>query len=315
MAIYTKVDLGQLKELAAQFAIEVESFKAMGFGSANSNYVLTAKDEQKYILSIAEEMPREHVEVTTRVLNWLDDHKFRTARAFKTINGDWSLPFQGKTLTLRSFIHGKVELSLSEGMLGEVGEELATLHRIELPEFLPTQHIYKLAKFTNTIGKGVDPDFERWLEQRLEMLNERIDPKLPKGLIHGDLFADNIIFDERKLEAFIDFEMVCHHYLVYDLGMAVAGLCSRNLELDLEKLTALVQSYMFFRDMDDNEIELLQTFAELAAVHTANWRFWKFNFDSPTPSKKNKHLEMKTLADNIRKIPKEVFLESIFHEG
>ena len=66
---------------------------------------------------------------------------------------------------------------------------------------------------------------------------------MPKGLIPGDIFFDNVLFRNENIQAIIDFVEACHYYFVFDLGMSTLGLCRTDGEIDLTKTRALIEGY------------------------------------------------------------------------
>ncbi len=119
-------------------------------------------------------------------------------------------------------------------------------------------------------------------------------------MIHGDLFFDNMLFDGEELVAFIDFELACHYYKVFDIGMTIIGTCANEQhELAVEKAKALIAAYESIRPLEALEKASLQNFTELAAIRVANWRFWRYRYFQPNPDKATKHLEMRRLAEDI----------------
>ena len=159
------------------------------------------------------------------------------------------------------------------------------------------------------IEKRSDHDYVRWLTGRYCDLTQNISSNLPSGLIHGDLFCDNALFEGKQLKAILDFEDVCHYYKVFDIGMAIVGLCRQNKRIDLGKASSVLSGYQKIRPLEGAEREALQAFIELAAILTSVWRFWKYNIDLPGTQKSNKYLEMVHIARQIAAIPKTVFLD------
>lgn len=311
MAIYTELHKDELEELGRAFGIEISGVTPMEAGSANSNYALDTPCGEKYLLSIVEELPHQQAEQGARFLGWLDRHGFPSSRPVKTLKGAWLTSFRDKPVTVRTWLSGEVEDDLSADMLEAVGERMVALHRIPKPDYLSGDFFYDDPAVEAASEMGKDAGFERWLQRRLETLKDSIDPTLPRGLVHGDLFADNMLFHRGTLVAFIDFEMVCEHYFVFEIGMAITGLCVQNGHLDMDKVGALVQAYQRYRELDENEIASLQACTELAAVQTSNWRYWKFCFAQPSEENSHRHLEMKAVADEIGQIPAGVFIDAI----
>ena len=70
-------------------------------------------------------------------------------------------------------------------------------------------------------------------------LEQHLSPELSQGLIHGDLFFDNVLVKENELRAIIDFEESCHYYKAFDLGMGILGLCTEKRTVALDKIVDL----------------------------------------------------------------------------
>ncbi|MCH8127849.1 phosphotransferase [candidate division KSB1 bacterium] len=150
------------------------------------------------------------------------------------------------------------------------------------------------------------------MAERLVQLKLQIPPELPCGLIHGDVFYDNILFERGKLKAIIDFEEACLYYKVFDLGMGILGLCTEGTTWVLSKARALVMGYQQVKALEEREKESLQLFCAYAAIATSCWRFWKYHIHSPTVEKADEHWQMVHLAEEIDAVPKTKFLHAVF---
>jgi len=113
---------------------------------------------------------------------------------------------QGKPVLLKPYIVGQVVENMDENMVSQVGAAMASLHEIPNPHYLPGQHAYGLETFPRVMGKGINLEYENWLAQRYDFLMQTIPSGLPRGLIHGDVFYDNVLFDGKKFKAIIDFK-------------------------------------------------------------------------------------------------------------
>ena len=120
------------------------------------------------------------------------------------------------------------------------------------------------------------------------------------------------MFDQEFLQAIIDFESACIYFLVYDLGMAIIGLCNENGTINWHKAKALIGGYEQIRELEQLEKENLQFFTAYAAVGTSCWRYWKYHIDSPNPALSHKHWEMVSLAMAIEKLDKEHISSLVF---
>jgi len=137
---------------------------------------------------------------------------------------------------------------------------------------------------------------------------------LPIGLIHGDLFYDNVLFKRKNFRAIIDFEEACHYYKGFDIGMGILGLCTEGTAVALDKAQALVAGYQQVRLLEESEKETLQLFVEYAAIATSYWRFWKYHIHTPMVEKVDKHWQMVRLAQGINAKSQTRFLEAVFND-
>jgi homoserine kinase type II len=240
----------------------------------------------------------------------LNDHGFLTSRLFKTGSGNPFLEFDGKPVYLKQYIDGTVEETYSLDMAHQVGAALAELHAIQPPENLPDRFAYGIECFDQVLGGGTD--FSRWLAAHLGQIETSCHPDLPTGLIHGDLFYDNTLFQGGRLAAILDFEEACNYYLVFDLGMCAAGSCCIAGRLSLELTAALVAGYQDTRRLTVVEQELFQLHIFYGAAATAFWRFRQYNMIHPEAGRQDNFVPMQELADQVRDIAPSTFKQAVF---
>lgn len=305
MANYTELQEPELQAIAGEYDLTVVGSEPFEGGSASSSYLLHT-EQGRYVLTIFE-IAMDRVVKIGRLLLHLAEYEFPTTRLLTPARGGVATVVRGKPVLLKVYIPGRVRQDLDGAMLHQLGATMARLHHIPAPGFVPRQHAYGLHVFRTVIGHNIDPEYESWLAERLAHFEHNLSPDLPQGLIHGDLFWDNVLFEGREFRAFLDFEDVCHYYKVFDLGMGIVGLCTEGATVALDKVRALVAGYQQVRALGDREIEALQLCAEYAAAATSCWRFWKYRIDTPTPELADRHRQMMRLAQSVRAIPKAEF--------
>jgi homoserine kinase type II len=316
MASYSTLTDAQLTEILDRFGLCLLGRERMRGGSANSSLLLET-DQGKLVLTISDEKHFEEIENLTALLQFLEQQQFHTSRVL-SLPGDPDttvIDFGGRPLYLKRYIEGETSKHPGPSVLLQAGAELARLHATPVLEFLPKQHAYGQEQFASVIGRGLDDDFEAWLAGKQRRLSSSLDRSLPKGLIHGDLFADNLIVHDDRLVAMIDFEEACHACLVFDIGMALVGLCRRNGDLDLPAADRFLEGYRQIRRFQEGETVALQRFTEYAAVATAFWRFRHEKLEHPVPGRKECYREMVQLADCVAAIPESLFVEALFPPG
>ena len=310
MTQYIELKENDISGILRKYNLRQIGYDSIEEGAGNTTYIVRTKQDQ-YVLTIFE---IDHFRVANMgsLLCLLEKCGFPTTRVQKLMNGDVTTSFQGKPVLLKPYIAGQVIENLDGNMVSQVGMAMANLHEIPSPDYLPKQHPYGLETFRRIMRKGIDLEYENWLAERYDFLVQTIPFGLPRGMIHGDVFYDNVLFDGERFKAIIDFEEVCLYYKVFDLGMGVLGLCREGLRIELPKVQSLIKGYQQIRELEDKEKEVLQLFVEYAAIATSSWRFWKYNIDTPITSLSEKHWEMVKISKAARTIPKGEFMTAVF---
>lgn len=311
MTIYTLLKEEDIHVITAPYALNVTGFEALAGGADNSNFVVHTQ-EGDYVLTVFEQLTMDDTVEKTRMLLMLEEYDFPTTRVVVPFKGEPVQVFHGKPVVMKRFIAGHVVRDLNKVMLHQVGAAMARLHQIPVPEFFSPRLPYGILHFSEVSGKNLDPRYEAWAADRFHRLGSKVPTELPRGLIHGDVFYNNILFQGDRLIAFIDFMEALPYFLVYDLAMGMVGLCDNHSTLDLDKVSALIEGYQNIRKLEEGEKSSLQYFAEYAATAVSGWRFWSFYFDKPNPARAENHLHMKNLAEKISNTPEAEFINAIF---
>lgn len=313
MADYTQLDEIDIRNVLAQYDLQFVDFSPLDGGASNSSYCVHT-EIGTFVLTVFDNKSPDYVYQLGQLLMLLETLSFPTTRLKHSIGLNAYHLHNNKPIMLKRFINGQTCASLDGAMISQIGASLAQLHCIPVPDFLPKQHAYGLEVFKIAIGKNIHPPFESWLMAQRDELIQKIPSDLPMGLIHGDCFFDNVLFDGLVLTAIIDFEEACHYYRVFDLGMAIVGLCAQGASINLDKARALLDGYQQREQLFENEKIALQLFVEYAATATAFWRFWKYNIHAPSLQGEIscKPFEMQALAQAVQDIPQARFLKAVF---
>lgn len=314
MAIYTTLNKKKIKSLISKYNVgTVLDFSVLSGGSANSSYRLITTEGQ-FVLTICDEKNLQEVKVLVNLLSYLEKKNFQTTKIIKSKSHETITWFENKPVILKQFISGNVFDEIDLGMLNELGKEIARLHTIPAPNFLPKSAPYGMKFFPEIFESEYNPHYTEWLKEKYEYFTEKIPPDLPRGLIHGDVFYDNVLFTpDKNLAAIIDFEEACNYYKIFDIAMCIVGTCALKRSISLKKAKSLVSGYQIIRKLEDMEQRALIIFVEYAAVATSFWRFRQYNIFKPDPEKSNRFEEMKNIANKIHSINNDEFREAIFN--
>ena len=310
MTEYLKLQENNIREILSEYGLKLSNYKLIEEGSGNTNYLVSTA-ENKYILTLFE-IGFIRTKNLCRLLYLLEKYEFPSNLIKKTASGDEITTYQGKAVLLKYYIAGDVAESLDEDMIFQVGAAIGRLHSVPAPDYLPDHHDYGKESFSRVMDRGINSEYESWVGERYNFLIKTIPSGLPFGLIHGDVFIDNVLFEGKKFKAIIDFEEACIYYNIFDLGMAVVGMCLKGSEMELPKVRALVEGYQTIRILEEVEKEILKLFVEYAALATSSWRFWKYNIDTPIPELAGRYREMVKIAKAANAMPDKKFMIEVF---
>ncbi len=298
--------------ILSQYGISgIESFKLLSGGSENSNYKVKTLNES-YVLTVSEQKSIQEANQLAQLLDYLSEHNFSSSSVLKTLAGHSTARWNNKPVLLKVFLEGHILDELPEHLLVSLGRDIAKLHIIPPPAYLPRKVSYGLEKFDEVKEYAPHSSFYQWLKTTQYYVESYMNNDLPQALIHSDIFADNIIVTPDNNNATImDFEEATHYYRVFDLGMAIIGSCRVNGKISLPKAKSLLEGYLQRLTLKENEISALQAFSVYAAAATAFWRHQNFNYVNVNESMAEHYLPMMNLAIEISEIPFELFKQEI----
>ena len=301
MARYTTLSSTEVAHIVAQYPIgtpqELEEI-AGGFG--NSNFKLTTTDGE-FLLKICDEKDSAELNMQIALLQHLNEHAYPTVYPILTKD---QKPLTHETfgsVMLYPFLQGE-QPHPSPRTLAQLGKALAKLHCIPpisgLPRF--AMGISQMTPFFEEVqgSQFATHPFVESLKSQLESMEPHLTAPLPMGLLHGDLFLDNTLFDGDQMVAILDFEEGCYDTLLIDVGMTLIGCCytSQN-QLNLKAAERFLEAYNASRPLTENEWKHLDCFVHYAALSIAFWRFRQFNIRRPDSQSADTYQEMMTRSE------------------
>ena len=309
MALYAQLDRSAVEGLARRFGIDdITAFSVMDGGRENTSYCVETSSA-RYVLTLWDQKSLKQATNLANLLVYLTDRGIRSSRVVVPPKEPIVVLHDEKPVMLKRYVDGDVSANLTGNLLVQLGEEMARLHEIPAPSYLPQSFPYGRNHFPEVTNSKLGHTYIDWLSEKISYLQKSIPQHLPKALIHGDVFFDNVIVQGDQLMAIIDFEEACHYYRGFDLGMAIVGACRDRKGISFQKAGRFIRGYEKQTNISSKERETLKTFAVYAAVATSFWRFRQYHLRRPEPQLYDKHVEMQTLADTISAYPDSSFTE------
>ena len=304
MARYTTISPIELTRIVTQYPIgtslELEEISG-GFG--NSNFKLTTTTGE-FLLKICDEKDSTELNMQIALLQHLYQHAYPTVYPILTKDQKPLIHETFGSVMLYPFLQG-TQPQPSPNVLAQLGKALAKLHCIspiaELPNF--AMGISQMRPFFQEVQNTqfATHPFVESLKSELESMQPQLNASLPRGLLHGDLFLDNTLFDGEEMVAILDFEEGCYDTLLIDIGMTIIGSCyTSQHELNLEVACRFLNAYNAVRPITEDEWEYLDCFVHYAALSIAFWRFRQFNIRRPDAHRANTYQEMITRSAQFK---------------
>ena len=264
MAVYTKINQTEIKIIENKFNIaKILSFSGIKKGIENTNYLIRTK-KGKYILTIFEKrVDAKDLPFFMKLMYGLSKLKIKCPEPVRSINGKHLIKLKNKNACIVSFLKGKDKKNLSPKDCYIVGKNIARLHNASKKLKLYRKNalaVPKLNKLLASINKKINKVQKNILG---DMRNEykflkRLWPKyLNSGIIHCDLFIDNIFFYKKKYYGIIDFYFSANDFLAYELSICINALCfnkrGKKYYLNKSKSTNLIKGYEKIRKLTANE--------------------------------------------------------------
>ena len=276
MAVYTKINKKDLLYINKKFNDErFLSFKGIKQGIENTNYLLKSKNK-KYILTIFEKrVSKKEIPFFMELMDELNTSKLNCPKPLKNKDGKYLINLKNKTACIVSFLQGKDKKNLSPKNCYDVGRVIAQMH-------LHTKKIKLFRK--NSMGvKNLNPllksikfkskkftNIDKFLKINFDNIKKKWPKKLPGGIIHGDLFIDNIFFKNNKLSGIIDFYFAANDYFMYEIAICINALCfdkiNSKFKINKSKIKNLIKGYESIRNISLKEKKSLNILCRGAAM-------------------------------------------------
>jgi|SRR5579862_1950316 len=277
MSVYTPVSADELAAWLTRYSLgTVHAFEPIAAGIENTNYFLTA-DKGRYVLTLYERLPPEELPFYLNLMA----HLAHAGSAVPAPEPDrsgalWSF-LNGKPAGVVTRLEGAPVILPDAVHSASVGEALARMHvavatyRARLSNRRGPAWWRQAAR---AVAPFLPPQQNELLAAEIKFQSRFARVKLPRGAIHGDLFCDNVLFQDDRVSGIIDFGFAATDALAYDLAIAVNDWCSfiageSRGALDPARVDAMVGAYCSVRPFSADERSLWPVLLRAAAL-----RFW-----------------------------------------
>ena len=277
MAVYTKLNQNKIEEILSNYNLgKLDSFKGIEEGIENTNYFLSV-NKKKFILTVYEKRVKsEDLPFFSNLMSSLNKANFKCPAPVTNNINSTITNFNGKKLMIVSFLEGKAKTNLSPANCKAIGIETARMHeftkniKIKRQNDLSVNSWRNLFEIVKDQCSKLHKDLPKLIEENLNSVEKNWPKDLPKGIIHADLFHDNIFFNKDKFSGIIDFYFSCEDFFALEIAICFNALCfdgsKDNLSFNVTKAKSFIDGYTSIRQLNDQEKKNIKVLSQGAAL-------------------------------------------------
>ena len=274
MAVYTDIRDDQLEAFLGQYEIGgLHSFQGIAEGVENSNFMLST-DAGRFILTLYEKrVDPADLPFFIALMNHLADRGINCPRAVAQRSGEHLGELAGRPAAIITFLDGVSVRRPQAAHCRQLGATLAKMHlaasdfAMTRPNALSVAGWRPLADRSLSRADEVSAGLADLINAELDHMETAWPSQLPAGVVHADLFPDNVFFLKGELSGIIDFYFACNDLLAYDIAICLNAWCfEADWSFNITKARALLDGYLSIRALEPAEYAALPLLARGAAL-------------------------------------------------
>jgi homoserine kinase type II len=272
VSVFTRITRPQLDQFFSAYTLgEVVGFEGITDGIDNTNYFVTTR-QGSYVLTLFESLTVDELPHFLGLLSHLGKNNLLCPSPQNDWQGNPLRQLNSKPAAVFKCLSGAAVASPSVLHCQEIGLQLASLHRCTQDYVFPIQSGNDLSWCKTVLGKigaHLSATDRELVNDELVFQAKNSPVNVPRGVIHADLFRDNVLFVNDQLSGLLDFYSACTDTLLLDIAITANDWCCDNGIVNAEKFTALLAAYESLRPLEPLEKQHWPI-----ALRAAALRFW-----------------------------------------
>lgn len=273
MSVYTRVSDDEMRRLLDCYDIGVfRSLQGIAQGITNSNYFLHT-DRDSYVLTVFEALQQHELPFYLELTQHLSAKGVACPAPMAQRDGRLDATLAGKPACIVSRLQGADTSFPTAEQCRNVGAMLAKMHVAgsSFAQKMPNpRHAEWWTQSADKLLPLLDAQDAALLQDEIRFLADNPDSHLPQGIIHADLFKDNVLLDGEQVAGFIDFYYACNGSFAYDIAIAVNDWARHaDNRIDAGLKAAFIEGYQSVRPLQAAEAEYLPIAYRAGCI-----RFW-----------------------------------------
>ncbi len=274
MAVYTDIAEDDLKWFLTEYdAGTLLSYKGIAEGVENSNFLMHTSKAPLILTLYEKRVEKGDLPFFLGLMQHLSARGLSCPLPLPRKDGALLGTLSGRPAALISFLEGMWLRKPEAKHCREVGKALAQMHvagegfSLTRPNALSLEGWQTLWDKSEARADEVEPGLQNEIRSDLNFLRAYWPKDLPDGVIHADLFPDNVFFLGDELSGLIDFYFACNDLLAYDVSICLNAWCfEKDGAYNITKGTQMLEGYQSVRPMSDAEIKALPVLSRGSAL-------------------------------------------------
>ncbi len=274
MAVYTDVSDEDLQEFLSRYEVgSLVSVKGIAEGVENSNYFLTTSKGPFFLTLYEKRVSAGDLPFFLGLMEHLAEQNIPCPIPIRDRSGETLQQLAGRPAALISYLEGYSVRRPRVEHCAELGKALAALHLagrsfgLRRENALSVSGWKKLVDETAGRADELAEGLAGEIEQEFAFLEGAWPSGMPGGVIHADLFPDNVFFLDDRISGLIDFYFACNDFLAYDLAICLNAWCFEQPNaINITKARAMLRGYTKKRPLEEQEIQSLPILARGSAL-------------------------------------------------
>jgi homoserine kinase type II len=276
MAVYTALSDDEIAAFLSVYSLPaLKSAEGIRAGVENTNYLITLEGGARYILTLFEKRVAEtDLPFFAGLMERLAAAGVPCPMPLHGSDGAFIGRVKGRPALIVTFLEGRGINGIQPAHMSELGAHMARMHLAGQGYAAERANALSLTGWKTIETKispradAIAPGLAEELQAEMRALEAAWPRDLPRGVIHADLFPDNVFFGAgEKLTGIIDFYFACNDFLAYDLAICLNAWCfERTSEFNITKAQLMLRAYNEVRPFSEAELVALPVLARGAAL-------------------------------------------------
>lgn len=272
MSVFTVVNDDDLRAWLARYDLQLVSFEGIAAGVTNTNYFVNTT-RGRFVLTLFETLRIDELPFYLELMGHLARHGVASPAPLADREDRLASELAGKPACLVTCLKGHDVDNPGVAQCRALGEMQAAMHRAgaSFPRRMDNPRgPHWWTALAPELYPYMAPQDAAELKEEIRFQSQHRFSHLPQGVIHADLFKDNVLMDGDAISGFIDFYYACNDILIYDVAIALNDWArGADGDIDADRARALLDGYRAVRPFSDAESAAWPVMLRAAAL-----RFW-----------------------------------------